>query len=221
MGFWKRLFGGQEKTAHDHSSSNSLEEATRVETAARTIKYAGGDPEEFYAEMARHLSSNHGSLVRVDFLEGFPEWSFLLLYEDGTRIQSLKHISGDYDLHHLTLGYTGEGTRLMSIFLESAGLIVTLEQIAAMSPGQSIVHSNDRTEIISAVDEIKGTESVRFVSEGQEEIAGMPATVVRYEADTEEAALSFLENQVIEGQSVYILVDTPEGTVGKDRMGML
>lgn len=223
MGFWKRLFGGrgEGQDRHASGSAHDLDAASRKETAAKTIRYTGGDPVSFYAAMSRHLLKNHGALVRVDFLKGFPDWQFLLVYKDGTRIYSLKHVSGDFDLHRLTLGYSGEGTRLMRTFLANAGMNLPSNAIEELTPGQSIVIESGVTVVKSAKPESTVTHSVVFVSEGQEEVAGMPATVIRYKADSEAEAIAFLEEQDVSGQSVFLLVETPEGTFGKDRTGML
>ena len=154
-------------------------------------------------------------------LDGYPNWKFRLLYKDGTSINSLRHVSGQHDLHRLSLGYTGEGTTLMQVFLIVAGYDLSIDELAGMSPGESIVKENNKAVVKRPRDSINLVEGVVFVEEEHIEVSGMPASYLRYRADSKEIAIAFLEQQEIRTQSLFVIVETPEGIYGKDRMGML
>lgn len=228
MNFFKKLFGNkssnQDRILESEDSSYhivDLNTAQMMESNAETISYNGGNIESFYEEMSRELIKHHGKLIEVDFLTHFPKYEMYFTYEDGMRLYSGKH-TGDIDIHILSLGYVGQGPKYAQHFLGTAGFNLTTDQIESIRPGDSIKLKDGIAIIEKKNEKVNETDSekVKFSHERNEIVYGAPAIYRHYTAPDEKSAMSFLENQNITAQSYFVVVDTPEGTFSKDRMGI-
>jgi len=227
MNLFKNLFSKKPDKKEDSDQNHEqppvfvdLKTAQVIESNEETINYVGGPIEPFYEQMSKELIRHHGRLVEVDYLSHFPKFEIYFAYEDGMRIYSGKR-TGQYDIHFLSLGYVGEGPRYAKCFLESAGFVMTVDQIKSIEPGDSLKLRDGVAIIQKKNEKVKESESddVKFSHERNEESFGFPATYRHYTAPNKKAATSFLEKQNITAQSYYVVVETPEGTFSKDRMG--
>lgn len=203
------------------TSLDDMSPASRLESELGTISYEGGAPEAFYERMSADLTSRHGPLVSVDYLSHFPKFEIWFCYEDGTRLYSGER-TGDYDIHFLSLGYVGEGPRYARHFLAAAGLDLSTEEIESIEAGDSIQRSGERAIVVRAGERVKeeSTLPVEFSHERQDVVAGFPATYRHYRAPDKDTAKAFLDEQEVTAQSFFIVVETPEGAISKDRMGV-
>ena len=195
--------------------------ASLAESAGETISFEGGPIEPFYERMSRDLISRHGPLVSVDYMSHFPKFEIWFAYEDGMRIYSGQR-TGNYDVNFLSLGYVGEGPRYARHFLSAADFDLTTDQIASVRPGDSIEIKNDKATIVRKKDKVDEEDlgAVKFLHEREEVVFGAPATYRHYSAPDKEAAKKFLDKQDITAQSFFVVVETPEGVISKDRMGI-
>lgn len=184
-----------------------------------TLRYDGGQVEGFYERMSNDLVAKHGPLVGVDYASHFPKFEIWFCYQDGTRIYSGQR-TGHYDIHFLTLGYVGEGPRYARHFLAAAGFDLTSEQIESIEPGDSIQLRDGKAVIVKEKDRIVESGEVTFLRERKEISMGFPATYRHYKAPSKAVAKQFLEKQNITAQSYFVVCETPEGVLSKDRMGI-
>jgi len=210
-----------EETTEEDGLGSLLISAQKMEATLETISYDGGSVEQFYERMSKELMGKHGALVAVDYLSHFPNFEIYFAYEDGMRIYSGRR-TGQYDIHFLTLGYVGEGPRYTRHFLSAAGFDLTTDQIKSIKPGDSILLEDGKAIIQKRKDKAKDDDSgeVKFLRERNEIVAGAPATYRHYSAPDKEAAKKFLDKQNITAQSYFVVVETPEGVISKDRMGI-
>jgi len=200
-------------------TSENMEPILRAEAALTTLQYNGGPAEPFYERMSRDLISKHGPLVSVDYASHFPKFEIWFCYKDDMRIYSGQR-TGHYDIHFLSLGYVGEGPRYARHFLAAAGFDLTSEQIESIKPGDSIQLRDGKAVIVREKDKVVQSSEVTFLKERKEIVAGFPATYRHYSAPSKAVATQFLEKQNITAQSYFVVVETPEGTIAKDRMGI-
>ena len=249
MGFWKKLFGleeepeettyiddsDSEETGDDDSEvvkddaywQKELEELEKMEEEEREweldlygyLPYEGGPVEEYYEQMSRSLIDRHGPLVGVDFTSHYPTFEIYFLYEDGERLYSGQR-EGRYDLNFMSLGYVGEGPRYAGHFLAAAGFDLSSDEIASIKPGDSIEMRDGSAVIIRQDEKVKADPSVTFREKREEETMGAMATYMHYDAPDMATARAFLDAQDITWQSYFVVVDTPEGAIAKDRMGV-
>ncbi|MDT8413649.1 MAG: hypothetical protein RQ875_14375, partial [Vicingaceae bacterium] len=204
-----------------NSNSGSLYSEVMNESLQETISYNGGSPEQYYERMSKELINRHGKLVQVDFSSAYPDYEIYFAYEDERRIYSGSP-TGNYDIHSMTLGYLGEGSRYAKHFLASAGFDISDEQINSIKPGDSLRLENEIVVIQKKKDKVNEKElgSIKFSHEENKEIYGFPATYRYYVAPDLDSAMLFLNRQEITTQHYYVVVETPEGNVSKDRMGI-
>lgn len=227
MGIWKNIFGGDKSKKTDSVSIsvttdiNDLTSAQMVESALETISYDGGPVEQFYERMSKELINRHGPLLSVDYISHFPKFEIYFVYKDGMRIYSGQR-TGHYDIHFLSLGYVGEGPRYAQHFLSAAGFNLTTEQIESIQPGDSILIKNKKAIIQKKKDKVKEDDlgALKFLRERNELVFGAPATYRHYSAPDKKTAKKFLDKQNITAQSYFVVVETPEGIISKDRMGV-
>jgi hypothetical protein len=199
--------------------SGDMKEVMRAESVLGTLRYDGGAPEDFYSRMSRDLMARHGRLIQVDYASHFPEFEIWFRYEDGTRVYSGRR-TGHYDIHFLSLGYVGEGPRYARHFLAAAGYGLESEDIESIEPGDSIVMEEDGAIIRRSEERVVAHDDVTFLRERNEVVAGFPAVYRHYSAKSKADALAFLEDQEIAAQSFFVVVETPDGNLAKDRMGI-
>jgi len=202
--------------------SGSIENMQPMFSAASslvTLQYTGGPVEQYYERMSKDLIRKYGPLVGVDYVSHYPKFEIWFCYKDGTRIYSGER-TGHYDIHFMSLGYTGEGPRYARHFLTAAGFDLTSEQIESIEPGDSIQLKDSKTVIVREKDKVVENVEVTFDREIKSNSMGFPATYKLYKGSNRAVAIEFLEKQNITAQSFFIGVKTPEGTFCKDRMGM-
>ncbi len=187
--------------------------------AGRIFDYGRGTIEDFYADMSKDLIRVHGPLMRVDYITHYPTFAIWFFYKDGTSIYSGQR-TGRHDIHFLSLGYVGEGPRYAEQFLAAAGFILTSEEIESIDAGDGIELRGDKPIIVRKRDKVNEDEVVKFSHERNEQFAGFPAIYRHYKAPSKDSAMVFLGKQTITAQSFFIVVETPEGTFCKDRMGL-
>ena len=246
MGFWKKLFGFEaepekntqgsmdnaekadsEVVKDDEYWKRELEELEEMEEEDRRFReemdgyspYDGGPVEAYYESVSRQLIEKHGQLLDVDYTSHFPKFEIYFHYEDGTRLYSGPR-EGIYDLNFLSLGYVGEGPRYARHFLAAAGFELTSDDIASIKPGDSIVMRDGAAVIVREDDKVTAAPGVTFREKRNEETMGFMATYMHYDAPDMETAKAFLDAQDITAQSYFVVVDTPEGSIAKDRMGV-
>ncbi|MGI9545905.1 MAG: acyl carrier protein [Flavobacteriaceae bacterium] len=209
------------KTSYIVTDAKDMSKASQLEAAMETIKYNGGDIEQYFREMSENLISRHGPLVGVDYMSHFPKFEIYFAYQDGMRIYSGER-SGDVDINFLTLGYYGEGPRYAKQFLSAAGFEMTPEQIDSIEPGDSLALHDGKVKIIKKSEKVVEDDmgDVKFLRERNEISYGTPAIYRHYSAPDKATAKEFLDKQTITAQSYFVVVETPEGTISKDRMGV-
>ena len=203
------------------TDAKDMSQASRIEASMETIQYQGGDVEAFYREMSLDLIRRHGPLVGVDYMSHFPKFEIYFAYEDGMRIYSGER-TGNVDINFLTLGYFGEGPRYAQQFLHAAGFELSSDQINSIEPGDSLELVEGKVKIVKKADKVVEDDmgEVKFLRERNEISFGTPAIYRHYSAPDKEAAKKFLDKQNITAQSYFVVVETPEGIIAKDRMGV-
>lgn len=190
-----------------------------MKAGVETLRYEGGSPEYFYERMSQDLIARHGPLVSVDFASHFPKFEIWFCYTDGTKTYSGER-TGDYDIHYLALGYGGTGPNLAKHFLDAAGFILNTDQIHSMKEGDSIRLESGKTVIKQEKDKLVTNSKVTFVRKEVNENLGYMMTYRYYKAPSIAVATQFLEEQNISEQHYYVIVETPEGNIAKDRVGI-
>ena len=201
--------------------ANDMDKASQMEATMETIRYTGGDVEQYFRLMSEDLISRHGPLVGVDYMSHFPKFEIYFAYEDGMRIYSGER-TGNVDINFLTLGYYGEGPRYAKQFLSAAGFEMTPDEIKSIEPGDSLELQDGQVKIIKKSEKVVEEDmgEVKFLRERNEISFGTPAIYRHYSAPDKATAKEFLDKQTITAQSYFVVVETPEGTISKDRMGV-
>ena len=228
MSIWKRLFGGGSKPPAPQSQGsivlagdlNNMEPMMRAGMVLETLPYDGGPIEDFYERMSKDLIAKHGPLVSVEYVSHFPKFEIWFLYKDGGRIYSGQR-TGHYDIHFLSLGYVGEGPRYARHFLTGAGFDLTSEQIDSIKSGDSVQLRDGNAVIVREKDKVVESSEVTFLRERKEISAGFPATYRHYKAPSKAVAKQFLEKQNITAHSYFVVCETLEGVISRDRMEFL
>jgi hypothetical protein len=241
MGLWKKLFGGGSNPSTSSSKpsrpkpsvpasggtiisiSGSAENSGNMVRAAADLEmlhYDGGRAEPFYERLSRDLVAKHGPLVSVDYVSHFPKFEIWFCYKDGHRIYSGER-AGNYDIHFLTLGYIGEGPRCARHFLTAAGFDLPAEEIESIKPGDSIQRQDGKTVVVRQKDKVVESNEVVFIREEKGTHMGFPTIRRWHKSPSKAAAMAFLNKQNITQQLFQLIVETPEGTFSKDRMGVI
>lgn len=176
-----------------------------------------GDVENFYAELSMRCMDEHGTLIRVEFLTHFPDFEMRFVYSDGWSMVTGQR-RGQYDIHFMSFGYAGEGTRYLNHFLEAAGFFVDADLIESLKAGDALVLHGSCVALIrgdTTVSEHEGF--ARFVLEESND-----GTTFRvFSTSCEVLARAFLAQHTVAVDNSYLLVSTPAKHYGIDRNGEL
>ena len=168
MNIFRKLFFGRDcqktrqKDPEENSNPEQYQEQSPVAYGAPEKRIFSGhamDIEGFYTQMSRDLVAAHGRLLRAEYLEHFPNFKILFVYEDGTVINS--GVSGNqYDINSLSLGYVGEGPRCAKAFLSAAGINLSTNEIKNINPGDIITPESASEERFIRIDDRQAQHSL-------------------------------------------------------------
>lgn len=202
-------------------TANMLRMLEKSRISSQILEYRGGLHEPFYEQLSARLVDLHGPLSEVDFLSGPPICQMIFVYQDGERIVSEKP-DLQVSIHSMTFGYIGQGSRYLHHFFLGAGIDLSVDQISGIRAGDSLQIAKNHAKLVKEKDKVNESNlsDVTFSYEDKKVSYGMLATYRYYKAPSKEKAMRFLDKQNITAQSYFLVVQTPDGTYAKDRMGL-
>ncbi|MBN2266757.1 MAG: S1 RNA-binding domain-containing protein [Candidatus Babeliaceae bacterium] len=170
------------QTGRDSIATEEVLQKNKEISAANRIydDYQGSSGiEDFYAQMSRDLVAEHGPLTKIECISLFPNFEIQFFYHDGASVYSGQR-TGKHDIHFLSLGYVGEGSRYAKCFLAAAGFDLTWKEIEAIKPGDIITRKGEeayrpstpaediqRDSIIKSEERIEASRKVGHLEEGK------------------------------------------------------